>query len=184
MGDSLHLPRRPVPVPFPAPPPPPKNTMNPSEMCATLSGAPLFHDFHKSELADFIDLMDPANVEAGECIVRQDELGDQMYILLSGTARVTHHTEGQTIELATLEPGDFFGELALVDHAPRSADVVAMTPCCLLRLSQASLGALAGVYPTSAFKFLIAIGRILAARMRQSNRRYIDSQLFPLGGKD
>ena len=47
-----------------------------------------------------------------------------------------------------------------------------------------SLTAVAGVYPTAAFKFLIAIGRIMVSRLRRSNQRYVDSLLFPLAGKD
>ena len=80
--------------------------------------------------------------------------------------------------------GDFFGEIALVDFGPRSADVVAQGNGVLLKITQAAVSALAGVYPTAAFKFLIAIGRILVARLRASNQRYIDSLLFPVEGKD
>lgn len=149
-----------------------------------MRSAKLFHEFTDVELDEFMDLLDPQTVPKGECIVRQDDDGDSMYLLVRGEARVVHHKEGREVILATLEPGDFFGEIALVDHNPRSADVETLVDCLVLQITQASLSALAGVYPSAAFKFLVAIGRILVERLRQSNRRYVDSLLFPVAGKD
>lgn len=148
------------------------------EIRDALRHATLFQEFTDVELDEFLALLDPKKVEKGECVVRQDDVGDSMYLLVKGSARVVHHREGREVELAKLKAGDFFGELALVDHGPRSADVEATEPCTLLQISQASISALAGVYPSAAFKFLIAIGRILVDRLRQSNRRYIDSLLI------
>jgi CRP-like cAMP-binding protein len=144
----------------------------------------LFAEFTDAELDEFIDLTDPVDAKAGDAIVRQDDPGDCMYLLVEGSARVIHRKEGRDIELATLKPGDFFGEIALVDAGPRSADVQALEDCKLLKITQAVIAAVAGVYPTAAFKFLIAIGRIMVNRLRQSNERYVDSLLFPIAGKD
>lgn len=148
------------------------------EYLQQLRNTSLFREFTDDELRSCLDLMDPQKAKAGECIVRQDEPGDSMYLLVEGSARVLHHKDGQKVELAGLNPGDFFGEIALVDQGPRSADVEAIEDCTLFRITQATISALAGVYPTAAFKFLIAVGRILVVRMRQSNRRYIDSLLI------
>jgi CRP-like cAMP-binding protein len=149
-----------------------------------LKDSVLFSEFNAEELEEFIELCDPVSAPAGQLIVRQDDSGDCMYIVVTGTAKVTHHKGGHDIDLATLKEGDFFGEIALVDEGPRSADVVAVTDCTLLKITQAVISAVAGVYPTAAFKFLIAIGRIMVDRLRQSNQRYVDSLLFPLAGKD
>ncbi len=155
-----------------------------SEICDKIRGRGLFAEFSDVELEELIDLLDQHQVADGETIVKQDDPGDCMYIVVDGEARVMHHRGGRDISLAVLKPGDFFGEIALVDSGPRSADVVAQGPCLLLKVTQASVSALAGVYPTAAFKFLIAIGRFLVSRLRQSNQRYIDSLLFPVEGKD
>lgn len=144
----------------------------------------LFKEFTDTEMDEFIELLDQRESAAGDAIVKQDELGECMFIVVKGRARVVHHTEGNFIELATLKPGDFFGELSLVDRGPRSADVQALDHCMLLRIDLGAVSALAGVYPNAAFKFLVAIGRILVDRLRQTNQRYIDSLLFPLAGKD
>ena len=116
--------------------------------------------------------------EPGECIVKQDEKGDCMYVLVEGSARVVHRRNGKDFELAVLKVGDFFGELALVDSGPRSADVETLTTCTMLRIEQGALRAIAGVYPNAAFKLLIALGRALVQRMRRGNQKYIDSLLM------
>ena len=155
-----------------------------TEIREKLKGKSLFVEFTDDEVADFIELLDIVEVKKGEVIVKQDDHGDCMFILVDGGARVLHHSGGRDINLASLQPGDFFGELALVDAGVRSADVEAGDDCTLLRITQAAISAAAGVYPTAAFKFLIAIGRILVGRLRQTNQRYVDTLLFPVQGKD
>lgn len=155
-----------------------------AELRDLLKGTVLFSEFTTEEMEEFIELTDQSAVKVGDVIVKQDDLGDCMFILVSGRGRVVHHREGHYIELATLKAGDFFGELALVDAGVRSADVQALDDCVLLKITQATISAVAGVYPTAAFKFLIAIGRIMVDRLRKSNQRYVDSLLFPLAGKD
>lgn len=157
---------------------------NTLEIREKLQSTPLFSDFTHEELEQFLDLCDITTTAAGALIVKQDDPGDCMYVLVSGEARVVHHKDNHDIELATLREGDFFGELALVDEGPRSADVRTVGECKLLSITQAVVAAVAGVYPTAAFKFLISIGRIMVGRLRRSNQRYIDSLLFPLAGKD
>jgi len=155
-----------------------------AEIRDNLRGQPLFKDFSEAELDQFTALLDHERFSPGELIVRQDNRGDCMYLLVRGRAKVVHHQEGHNIELAGLRSGDFFGELALVDEGPRSADVLALEECVLVKVTQAAISALAGVYPAAGYKLLIAIGRILVDRLRESNQRYIDSLLFPRVGKE
>ena len=150
--------------------------MNP-EYLKMLQGLPLFAEFTDAELEGALDLIDKVEFKPGECIVKQDEKGDCMFVLIEGSARVVHRRAGKEIELATLKVGDFFGELALVDSGPRSADVETITACTLFRIEHGALRAIAGVYPNAAFKLLIAVGRALVQRMRRGNQKYIDSLL-------
>ncbi len=154
----------PMPSPYPASP----------EHLKTL--AP-FMDFTRQEMETLIELADPTMIKEGAIIVRQDATGDALYIIITGYCDVTHKRGGQEVSLAKLGPGDFFGELALVDDGPRSATVTALTECIVLKVPQAVIRALAGVYPNAAFKMIMAIAKVLVQRMRKGNARYIDSLL-------
>ncbi len=159
-----------------------ENTILPlPEMRLKLRSQPLFKEFHDEELDALLALLEPEYFSDREMIVRQGEVGDCMYLVVNGRARVLHQKGGHAVELAVLACGDFFGEIALVGQGPRSADVESVERCVLLKISQASISALVGVYPAAGYKLLIGIGRILVERLRASNQRYVDSLLFPTG---
>ena len=156
--------------------------MNP-EYLKMLQGLPLFAEFTDAEMEGALDLIDQVQFAPGECIVKQDETGDCMYVLVEGSARVVHRRGGKEFELAVLNVGDFFGELALVDSGPRSADVESLTTSTLLRVEHGALRAIAGVYPNAAFKLLLAVGRAMVQRMRKGNQKYIDSLMAGQGAE-
>jgi CRP-like cAMP-binding protein len=90
------------------------------EYLKTLQALPIFAEFTDAEMEGVLDLIDKVTYGVDECIVKQDEPGDCMYVLVDGSARVVHRRAGKEIELAVLKVGDFFGEIALVDSGPRS----------------------------------------------------------------
>ena len=182
-GNGVAIPI-PIRAPFQYSIDPPPIIMITAELREKLHKTVLFREFTDQEMSEFLDLLDPLSAEPGEIVVRQDDIGDCMFIVVQGTCRVVHHKGGREVELAVMREGDFFGELALVDEGPRSADVIAISEVSMLKISQAVIAAVAGVYPRAAFKLLIAIGRIMVERLRKANQRYVDSLLFPLQGKD
>ena len=130
----------------------------------------LFTELNSDELAELIRHSGTASYKAGETIISSGDVGFCMYVILRGRARVS----AQDVELALLEPGDFFGEVALVDDGPRSADVVATEDCELLTITRMTLGMLAGLQPGAAIHILAAIGRSLVGRLRAENQKYVD----------
>lgn len=148
-----------------------------SETVSKIKELTLFQEFSASELEAFADLTDCACFKDGEVVVKQDDVGESMFVIVKGEVKVIHRSEVKQVELATLSAGDFFGEIALVDEGPRSADVIAVGDAQMLAISQATIRALAGVYPSASFKFLVAVGRVLVKRLRQGNKKYIDSLL-------
>jgi len=129
-----------------------------------------FADFNPSEVETLAALSDRARFAAGATVFEEGSVGDSMFIILEGNVQVVRGS----VEFAALSVGDFFGELALVDPAPRSASVVAKTDCEFLVVAQTTVGVLAGTSPRAALKLLVAVGRELAIRLRKGNQKYFD----------
>jgi CRP-like cAMP-binding protein len=89
-----------------------------------LGEVPMFQACSEEELSAIAYLATPKAVEAGTEIVREGETGNDFFVLMMGTATVTRHGH----EVGRLEPGNFFGELALFDPAPRNATISADVP--------------------------------------------------------
>jgi CRP-like cAMP-binding protein len=77
-----------------------------------------------------------------------------------------------------METGDFFGEISLLDHGPRSADVLANTPSRLLRIPSAGIATLVRESPDVAASLLLELARSVVSRVRKLTRNYQDSVLF------
>jgi hypothetical protein len=108
-------------------------------------------------------------------IVKQGSPGDSMYLVLEGEVRVRLMIAGKESVLATLAPGEFFGEVALFDHGPRSADVVANQDSLLLKIPAGAFQRFLGEAPDPAASFLFAMCKTLIARIRADNKRFRDS---------
>jgi CRP/FNR family transcriptional regulator, cyclic AMP receptor protein len=134
----------------------------------------IFSGLGPDELATLIRLTDTVSFDQGAKILQSGDHGHCLFILLSGSAAVHAPPPDHGVEFARLEAGDFFGEISLVDDGPRSADVVALEPCQLIRVTRITIGVLAGLQPAAAVQLLGSIGRELVKRLRATNLKYID----------
>jgi CRP/FNR family cyclic AMP-dependent transcriptional regulator len=134
----------------------------------------VFAELGEEELHTLIEQSATESYSAGEPIINAGDTGHCMYVILRGSVRVSVKRGNGEIELARLSAGDFFGEVALVDDGPRSANVTAIEDCELLCITRTTLGVLAGLQPGGAIHLLAAIGRSLVARLRRGNKKYID----------
>ncbi len=109
----------------------------------------------------------------GETIFREGDPGDRLYIVLDGQVRISKFIPGVGEEaLAVLDRGEFFGEMALVDGAPRSADAIAHSETTtVLAVDQRVLADILSRDPESALRFLRILGRILSRRLRETYLR-------------
>ncbi len=106
--------------------------------------------------------LDEITAEAGEILCEEGTTGHEFFLIVSGTAAVRR--KGRKI--ATLGPGQYFGELALLDRQPRSATVVAETDMALLVLEQRHFLGLLDTMPSLSRKLLGA----MAARLREADK--------------
>ena len=134
----------------------------------------LFSGLGQEELSALLRLTDTVTFSKGTKIIQAGEEGHCLYLLLTGTAVVQAPPPDGKIELANLKIGDFFGEISLVDEGPRSADVMALEDCELLRVTRTTIGVLAGLQPAAAVQILSSIGRELVQRLRIANQKYLD----------
>lgn len=116
---------------------------------------PLFAELGAIAIAHIVARLRSRSYPAGAYVVRKGEPGDAMYFIVRGQAEV--RLGGP---VATLREGEFFGEIALLDRKPRSADVVTLTPCILLVLEVAEFYQLIGQHPS-----------LIAAIEAEANRR-------------
>jgi CRP/FNR family cyclic AMP-dependent transcriptional regulator len=130
------------------------------------------------QLDRFAQFVEVEKVPQWSVIVKQGDPGDTMYFILEGELRVRINVLGNESILATLGAGDFFGDISLFDHGPRSADVVANSDSLVVKISTAAFERLAEEAPEIATPFLRAVGRTLSARIRSDNKRYGDSVKF------
>jgi CRP-like cAMP-binding protein len=87
----------------------------------------MFADCSDAELAEIDRLTDEVHVESGRVIMRQGDLGQEFAVIVSGTAQVVK----DEVVVAELGPGDYFGEVALLEAIPRTASVVASSDLLL-----------------------------------------------------
>ena len=104
-----------------------------------LRSVDLFRHLDKSSLKPLIDASSIAGVPEGGVIVSEGEAGDYFYIIISGTARVSHSLGDGTINLALMHSGDYFGEWSVLTGAPRAATVSAMDRVDMLRIERAAM---------------------------------------------
>lgn len=140
------------------------------DLAGQLRQTDLFAGLSVAEATVLGTFMERVTVPAGEVIVRQGETGDDMYLIESGIADVKISrglAEGETV--ATLGPGDFFGEIALLTGEERIADVVAAEPMTLLRLDRDSYDR----YLAHAAEVEQQMTRAAMSRTRETTRRMI-----------
>jgi hypothetical protein len=134
------------------------------------------------QLDRFIHYMEPQAVRQWTQIVKQNEADDGMFLVLEGELRVRLMIAGKETILATLGPGECFGEIALFDRGPRSADVLANKDSVLLKVTGEAFEKLRREAPELAVPMLFAISRTLAGRIRADNKRIKDAVIFSRTG--
>ncbi|HYW01070.1 MAG TPA: cyclic nucleotide-binding domain-containing protein [Candidatus Acidoferrum sp.] len=115
-----------------------------------LEKTPLWSGLTKLDLRQVIKASKERSFESGHTVVSKGDPGDGFYLIFEGAAEV--RSDGKT--LSKLGPGQFFGEMSILDNQPRSADVVTVEPSRILFLSALSFKTLIFANPKIALKML------------------------------
>ncbi|MBX7159681.1 MAG: cyclic nucleotide-binding domain-containing protein [Acidimicrobiia bacterium] len=130
----------------------------PKDKIALLEKVGLFRACSRKELEYIARITDEVRVEAGRVLAAKDQPGHEFFLIVDGSAIV------QIDDGIQLGPGDFFGEMALLDGGPRLASVVAETDMTLIVLGHREFASLIGEVPTISR----AIMKVLAQRLRDA----------------
>jgi len=122
---------------------------------AALARAPLFEGLSKKELTELARSTDDLEVPAGKVLCKEGELGWEFFVILEGEAAVRRR--GRKVN--TMGPGDFFGEIALVEKSRRTATVTATTPLRFFVLTSRSFWSLLDHSPQVERKVLRALAK-------------------------
>ena len=128
-----------------------------------LGRMPIFAACSKRELALIGRQAEDITFGAGRILVREGEAGSELFVIVNGQARVSVRGRG----VAELGPGDYFGELALLDPAPREATVTAVTPLEALVLGRREFATILAESPTLSTKLMTGIAR----RLREADSK-------------
>ncbi|HXL81062.1 MAG TPA: DUF1003 domain-containing protein [Pyrinomonadaceae bacterium] len=137
-----------------------------SHEAASLSQIPLFKRLTPAELEQLAQSVDQVNFKAEETVFNEQDQGDALYVVDSGSVRIWVLDEDvKPVTLAELKPGEFFGELAVLDRGARSTNATAIVDTELHRLSSDDFEKFLLKHPDIAIDVICEIG----ARMRQTN---------------
>ena len=127
---------------------------------------PLFANLSKHHLKGLARACTERTYKSGAAIVKQGNPGVGLFIIVSGSVTVEKTTEqGQRIELATHGPGEVIGEMAVLDGAPRSADVIAQEETKVLILASWDFKSFMNTHPEVA----LAVLPVVVKRFRETN---------------
>ena len=145
----------------------PEDTTQLSEEAQSLARVPLFKRLEPHELEHLAEEIDQVDYKAGEVIFNEHDRGDALYVVEEGAVRIWVVDEDvKEVTLAELKPGDFFGELAVLDRGERSTNASALHDVHLHRLSSDDFQKFLMEHPDCAIDVICEIG----TRMRQTNQ--------------
>lgn len=133
----------------------------------------IFAGLDDSALLQLVSQATSVEVQEGSPVVREGESGNHFYLLLFGSARVIkNHETDHEVELAELRPGDFFGEMCLLETLPRVATVQTTATSNLLRLSSMAFLDLYETRPDQYGILLLNLARDLSRRLRRLDEAF------------
>jgi CRP/FNR family transcriptional regulator, cyclic AMP receptor protein len=145
-----------------------------------LRTVPLFAGFTEEQLRLLATAVNRRNVPRGTVVIVEGDPTDSLYIIISGRLKVMmSDAEGKEVILAMLGPGEYFGEMGLIDDSPRSATVTAVEPCELITLAKKDFKKFLAEH----FEMAATVMRGLVRRLRDADRKIGSLALLDVYGR-
>ena len=133
-----------------------------------LKSVPMFANFPEDQLRTLATLLSRRSAPRGSMIVAEGDAVDSLYVVVSGRLKVMMgEADGKEVILAIIGPGEFFGEMGLIDDGPRSASVVAIEPCELLVVTRRIFRKCL----LENVEVAMAVLRVVVRRLREADRK-------------
>lgn len=147
---------------------------------AFLRRVPLLYSLNEQQIESLAAGSVRRNYPKGRTIVSEGEPSQSLYILLSGRAKVQRSDlEGKEVILAVLGSGDFFGEMSMIDDAPRSASVITLESCDFMSIARDSFKAMLA----QSNEMCMAVMRGLVRRLRDADQKIESLALLDVYGR-
>jgi CRP/FNR family cyclic AMP-dependent transcriptional regulator len=147
---------------------------------AVLKAVPLFASFPEDQLRMLTTMVTRRSASRSTTIMAGGDATDSLYIVLSGRLKVMmSDSDGKEVILSILGPGEFFGEMGLIDDEPRSASVVTIEPCELLSISKRDFKKCL----SENAEMSMAVMRGLVRRLREADRKIGSLALLDVYGR-
>lgn len=145
------------------------------ELLDFLGDSPLFSTLSRRELRNLADILHHRTYQDGEFVFLKGQPGAAMFIIKTGRINVIDYGKenGETV-IATLNSGDLFGELALLDDSPRSASAKAVEPTVIYAISRTDLDHLLTTSPQAGLRVYRALAGIIGTRLKNANVQISD----------
>jgi len=132
----------------------------------------LFETLLEPELAKIGKICRPEAVAKDTVLFKEGDVGDRCYIILNGEVRISKFIPHIGEEaLAVLKPGDYFGEMALIDNFPRSAHAIVNSDAELFSINKTELDKILIMDHEMGYKLLWAFTKTLSKRLRETNEK-------------
>jgi signal transduction histidine kinase len=133
---------------------------------------PLFADLSEEDLEQLYQMAKTVSIPAGELVFEEGSPGNALYVVLDGELEISKRQGGQDVVLAVRGTGEFIGEMALLEQAPRSASVRTLRESSLLVISQVAFETLLSCSPSAHLRIL----RTITSRLRSTESMLIQSE--------
>ncbi len=138
--------------------------------------APMFGDLDPTELSQIVHIMQVQRVREDFIIFREGDPGDAWYVIYEGSAHVAKLDENNiSRRITSIGPRACFGEMAILDHSPRSATVAASCDSTIFRFPRRDFEALLREGNLAAYKLIYEMAKILSARQRRMTRELAEA---------